>query len=440
MGVWIKQVESGSPAQRHGIEAGEKLLEINGHPIADVLDYRFYMTERRLRILLQRADGKERTVRLRKDEYEDLGLEFETYLMDRQHSCKNKCIFCFVDQMPPGMRESLYFKDDDDRLSFFFGNYITMTNLSRQEIDRIIKMRISPINISVHTTDPQLRVQMMKNPKAADSLEYIRLLCEAGIKVNTQLVLCPGINDGPYLEKSLRDLGEMYPGVQSIACVPVGLTRFREGLYPLEGYTKEGARQVIETVNAFGDQYERRLGSRLCYPADEFYLKAQWPMPDADYYGEFDQLENGVGLFASLENEIDFELQNPDGRRGSGKLCTLATGAGAGPFIQQMVDKVAGVFPDVRVQVVPIVNRYFGESITVAGLVTATDLVDQLRGKQLGDTLLIPAVMLRHEKDRFLDDQTVEEVEQALGVTVRLVENDGHDFVDALLGEKSAYE
>lgn len=435
MGVCITQVQAGSPADKCGIAAGETLLEINGHPIADVLDYRFYMMEERLHLLLCRPGGQKRRVRVRKEEYEDLGLEFATYLMDRQHACKNKCIFCFVDQMPPGMRESLYFKDDDDRLSFFFGNYITMTNLSPQEIDRIIKMRISPINISVHTTDPALRVEMMKNPRAADSLSYIQVLCRAGIKVNTQLVLCPGINDGPHLEKSLRDLGALYPGVQSIACVPVGLTRFRDGLYPLSPYSKEQARQVVETVNAWGDEFLKRCGSRICYPADEFYLQAGLPLPAPDYYGEFDQLENGVGLFASMESEIDWELQDPGGRRGNGEPCTLATGVGAGGFIQKMADKVAGAFPGVRIQVVPIVNRYFGETITVAGLITAADLIGQLSGRELGKRLLLPAVMLRHEQDRFLDDATVEEVETALGVKIRLVENDGADFVSALLGE-----
>ncbi|MBC8570941.1 DUF512 domain-containing protein [Zongyangia hominis] len=434
MAVSITQVQPGSPADRCKIAPGETLVSINGHPIADVLDYRFYMTEERLLLELER-DGRRRRVRVRKDEYEDLGLEFATYLMDRQHSCKNKCIFCFVDQMPPGMRDSLYFKDDDDRLSFFFGNYITMTNLSPQEIERIIKMRISPINISVHTTDPALRVKMMKNPRAADSLAYIERLCEAGIKVNTQLVLCPGINDGPFLEKSLRDLGGLYPGVQSIACVPVGITRFREGLYPLTTYTEAQARQVVATINAFGDDFERRYGSRICYPSDEFYLQANLPLPGPDYYGDFDQLENGVGLFASLESEIDWEINNPDGRRGTGEECTIATGVGAAPFIRRMAEKVAGAFEGVKPQVFAIENRFFGPTITVAGLVTATDLIEQLRGRSLGKRLLLPAVMLRHEQDRFLDDATVEDVETALGVEIRLIENDGADFVSALLGE-----
>ena len=297
MAVIIKGVEAGSLAARKGIRPGDTLEAINGEAIRDVLDYRFYMTDTRLELSLRR-DGAAFSVPVRKGEYDDLGLEFETYLMDRQHTCRNKCIFCFVDQLPRGLRDSLYVKDDDSRMSFLFGSYVTLTNLTEEDIRRIIKMRLSPINISVHTTDPDLRVEMLKNPKAAESLRYIPMLTQAGIRVNTQLVLCPGVNDGPALEKSLWDLAEYWPGLGSIALVPVGLTGHREGLYPLRPYTKEEARQVLDAAALFQAEMIQKHGSRIAYPADEFFLLAERPIPPAEYYEDFEQLEDGVGLWA----------------------------------------------------------------------------------------------------------------------------------------------
>ena len=280
MAVQIMAVVSSSPADKAGIRPGEKLTAINQNQIEDILDYQFYMTDKKLKIDLLDVNGAARRVTVRKDEYEELGLEFDSYLMDKQHHCKNKCIFCFVDQMPPGMRETLYFKDDDARLSFLFGNYITLTNMEQKDIDRIIKMHISPVNVSVHTMNPDLRQKMMLNPKAASSLDYLRQLAAAGIKINTQLVLCPGINDGAELVYSLKELGKLYPSVESIAAVPVGLTKYREGLFPLRPYTKEEAQEVIKTIHAFSDDFLQRKGVRMAYPADEFCLKAEMPIPD----------------------------------------------------------------------------------------------------------------------------------------------------------------
>lgn len=439
MAVRITAVVPGSPAARAGICAGWQLEAINRNEIEDVLDYQFYSTDKKLKIDLRDDAGKNRHIAVRKEEYEDLGLEFESYLMDRQHHCKNKCIFCFVDQMPPGMRETLYFKDDDARLSFLFGNYITLTNLRQKDIDRMIKMHISPVNVSVHTMDPALRQKLMGNPAAASSLDFLRQLAEAGIKINTQLVLCPGINDGEQLVRSLRELGSLYPSVESIAAVPVGLTKYREGLFPLRPYTKEEAQAVIETIHRFSEDFLAREGVRLAYPADEFFLKAQMPLPDDEYYGEFNQLENGVGLLSLLRREIADELEDWEDE-GLSRRVSLATGEAAAPFLREEIAKIKKRFPGLDCTVYEIRNEYFGEHITVAGLVTATDLIRQLKGKDLGEELLIPGVMLRHEQDKFLDDQTVEDVQRALGVSVRTVDNDGTQFLLALLGVQDGPE
>ncbi len=384
-----------------------------------------------------RKDGVGFFIRkIHKEEYEDLGLGFETYLMDKHRTCKNKCVFCFVDQMPPGMRESLYEKDDDARLSFLFGNYITLTNLEQREMDRIKKMHISPINVSVHTTNPELRVQLMKNPRAAEVLPMIQDLCSAGIQVNTQIVLCPGLNDGEELKRSLRELGALYPNVQSIACVPVGLTDYREGLFELRPYTPEGAREVIGIIHTFAEQFEREYGERICYPSDEFFLKAGLPIPQADYYGEFAQLENGVGMLALLCQEFEEALQAETGDTVKRSL-SLATGYAAYPMIVTLLNKMREKFPNTQCRVYPIQNDFFGHNITVAGLITATDLIGQLRSQPLGDRLILPTVMLRHEQDKFLDDFTVSDVEKALKVPVSVIETDGASLLDAVLCSKT---
>lgn len=432
MAVRITGVEPGTPAIRAKIVPGDTLISINGNPITDVLDYRFYMTDEVLNLLLCNQEKEVRTVLVKKDEYEDLGLEFETYLMDKQMGCRNKCIFCFVDQTPKGMRPSLYFKDDDTRMSFLFGNYTTLTNLKDGDIQRIIKMHISPINVSVHTTNPKLRVEMMGNPSAGEKLGYIKMLTDGGIKVNTQLVLCPGINDGPELERSLSDLAQLTPNLQSIAVVPVGLTKHRQGLYPLHSYTKEEAKKVIETVDRWGDHFFAQYGQRIAYASDEFYLLAQQPVPQPEFYGEFDQLEDGVGMLALMKQEFSsaLEMAGPMEIR---RRVTVATGVSAYPLLASLAQKAMEKYPGVTIHVVEIKNNFFGSQVTVAGLITGQDLVGQLSGRDLGEGVLIPSCMLRHEQDKFLDDMTIEQAEQALGVPMQTVENDGFDLLEKMV-------
>ena len=437
MAVRIDGIEPGSYAEKAGILPGEMLVSINGKEIHDVLDYRFYETERSLLLVLQNDVAGCRTVDLQKRQYDSIGLIFSSYLMDEKRTCRNKCIFCFIDQMPPGMRDTLYFKDDDSRLSFLFGNYITLTNLTERDVQRIIDMHISPINVSVHTTNPELRVKMMGNRFAGKVLEILPRLAEAGIRLNCQLVLCPGINDGEELRRSLTDLEQLLPALQSVALVPLGLTKFREGLTELSPYTKAGAAAVIDMVDEFGDRLEAQYGERVMYAADEFYLKAERPIPSPSYYGAFDQLEDGVGTMACLEEEFTFALEDAE-EDGSFAIkprkITVATGLAARDFIRKLLDEAEGRCHNLTCEVVGIVNDFFGETITVAGLVTGTDLIRQLKGRNLGDALLIPEVMLRHEGDLFLDDVSLVEVEEKLGVPVIPVRNEGQCLLDAVLG------
>lgn len=432
MPVLIAHVVPRSPGGRAGIQAGDTLLSINGHEITDVLDYRFYMTSSVLQLSLMRG-GKAFSKRIHKGEYDDLGLEFETYLMDKQIACKNKCIFCFVDQMPPGMRESLYFKDDDSRLSFLFGNYITLTNLSEKDIDRIIQMRISPVNVSVHTTDPELRVRMMKNPAAASSLGYLERLVQAGIHVNAQLVLVPGWNDGAALEKTLQDLGQLGPNLQSIACVPVGLTRYREGLPELQPFERQGALDTIAIIHRFAENMLAERGSRIARPADEFFLKAGIEPPPSDYYGDFDQLEDGLGLFSMVRDDFLAALEDDEGTPVPKMVQSVVTGMAAYPLISRLAERAMKKHPSVQIHVYPIRNTFFGEQITVAGLVTAQDILCQLAGADLGERLLFPSVMLRREKDRFLDNMTLDDLSHALGIPMLPIDNDGWELYEAMI-------
>ena len=437
MAVRITSVEPGSPARRARIHKGDTLISINGNAITDVLDYRFYMTDEHLEILLCDQEKKLRTVVVEKDEYDDLGLEFETYLMDRQMGCKNACIFCFVDQTPPGMRKSLYFKDDDTRMSFLFGNYTTLTNLKEGDIQRIIKMHISPINISIQTMNPALRVQMMKNPFAGESLKFVRMLTEGGIKINTQIVLCPGYNDGEQLEYSLSELAKLGPNVQSIAVVPVGLTRYREKLTPLRGFFPQEAVEVVKTMERWGEYFCKEYGTRTAYASDEFYILAGKDFPPYEFYEDFAQLENGVGMMTLMQHDFTQALkeaqleQSPAAHR-----CTIATGQLAYPMMQNFAERVQQAFPQVQVQVKKIRNDFWGPTITVAGLITGQDLLAQLEGLDLGSELLIPANMLRHEQDRFLDDLTLEQVQETLGVPVPPVENDAFELLARMLGSR----
>jgi putative radical SAM enzyme (TIGR03279 family) len=412
---------------------GETLTHINGTPIVDVLDYKFYSYDPRLELTLKGEDGTVRTLRVRKREGEDLGLEFETYLMDRARSCANNCIFCFVDQMPPGMRKSLYFKDDDARLSFLMGNYLTLTNLSQREIQRIIDMRISPINISVHTTDPELRAEMLQHKRAGDAIDTMRRFAQHNITMNCQIVACPGINDGPALDRTLRDLAELYPAVNSVAVVPVGVTKFREGLYPLRPYTQAQAAALIDQVGQFGAAQLAERGTRLAWCSDEFYLLAGRPLPEKSFYEDMAQLENGVGMLRLLLSQADMALDEPE----VGELVpfSVATGVSAAPFIDQILQKAKKQFPQLQGRVYPIRNRFFGETITVSGLVTGQDLIAQLKGQELGQRLLIPSNMLRSGESVFLDDVTVADVERELCVTVYPIDAEsGFDLVDAMLG------
>ena len=429
----VRRVDPRSPAHRAGVRVGDTLLEINGTPIVDVLDYKYYSYDPRLELTLLSPDGTRRTAHVRKEEGQDLGLDFETYLMDRARSCANSCIFCFVDQMPPGMRDTLYFKDDDARLSFLMGNYLTLTNLSPREVQRIIDLHISPINVSVHTTDPQLRVEMLKNKRAGESIDVMRRFAAAHITMNCQIVSCPGINDGPALDRTLGELSELYPGVASVAIVPVGVTKYREGLYPIAPYTKEQAAAVIAQVEAFGSAFLASHGTRLAWCSDEFYLLAGQPLPEKSFYEDMAQLENGVGMLRLLLSQADMALDEPE----VGELVpfSVATGVSAAPFIQQILEQATQQVPQLQGRVYPIRNCFFGETITVSGLVTGQDLIAQLKGRELGQRLLIPSNMLRSGERVFLDDVTVADVERELGVTVCPVDAEsGFDLVDAMLG------
>lgn len=435
MSVIIKSVERGSPAYKAGIKSGDNLVSIDGNEIMDVLDYRFYQDNECLTVEVIDSSGKTKTARIKKDEYEELGLEFETYLMDKKHSCRNKCVFCFIDQLPKGLRESLYFKDDDSRLSFLFGNYITLTNITEHEVERIIKMHISPINISVHTTNPDLRVKMMANKNAGKALQIIDRFNGAGIKLNCQLVLCPGYNDGEELERTLSDLSRL-ENAECIAAVPVGLTAYREGLAEIEPFNKQTAGAVLDIIDKYGDICLTKYGQRRIYGADEFYLLAEREIPEADYYGDFLQLENGVGLWSLLRSEALDALNDCDYKLEDKRSISLVTGEAAYPLIKMIADKCMGKNPLLRARVFPIKNNFFGGKINVSGLVTATDIEAQLKNENLGEELLIPSVMLRAEGDMFLDSVTVDELSKRLGVKITSVNNDGYELVDAILGIK----
>ncbi len=434
MAVIISSVEDNSYAQKAGFLSGDELISINGTEIFDVLDYRFCIQAKKLSLCALRNKEKINFNIRKSDEYADIGLEFATYLMDKQHCCKNKCIFCFVDQMPKGMRDTLYFKDDDSRLSFLFGNYITLTGLCPREIKRITDMHISPVNISVHTMNPELRVKMMKNPHAGEVLSVLNTFYEKNIEMNTQLVLCPGINDGDELMYSLTELAKLYPAVKSIAAVPVGITKYREGLYPLRTYTKDEAGQVIDIIDEFNAHFSfYHKGEILAYASDEFYILAERDLPCADYYGEFSQLDNGVGVCALLEAEFISALNEMQVKMVN-RTVTIATGDAAFSLMRKISECAENKFTGLKVNVVKIKNEFFGETVTVAGLLTGQDLKNQLKNINLGDALLIPRVSLRNEGDKFLDDITIEELSNYLNITIQPVENDGCKLLSMIVG------
>lgn len=432
MAPQITQVDKGSPAHTYGVRPGDRLVSIDGHLIRDVLDYKFYGYDSRVTLVLER-EGARLELTVEKAEGQDLGLDFETYLIDRQKGCANKCVFCFIDQLPRGMRQSLYFKDDDARLSFLMGNYITLTNLSDADVQRIIQMRLSPLNVSVHTTDPELRKLMLGNLRGGESLRHLYALAEAGITLKTQIVCCPGLNDGAQLEKTLADLSALHPAVESIAVVPVGITRHREGLYPLTPMDREKARAVVAVVEQQRQENLKKHGCAIVCGADELYLKAGLPLPGPDYYEGYSQLENGVGLMALFEEELRGALLMEEANTPAPSPCAIVCGKAAEAFMQRMTDLVRAKCPGLDCPVFGVDNDFFGHTVDVTGLVTGQDIIRQLAGKVQGRRLLVPAVMMRDGQDVFLDDTTPAQIEAALGVRLIKTEIDGGIFLDTLM-------
>lgn len=406
-------------------------MSINEHPVRDVLDYMYYASETKITLVIQDCHQNHRKIKILKDEYDDIGLEFSSFLMDQKQSCRNKCVFCFIDQMPPGMRETLYFKDDDARLSFLQGNYVTLTNMTQEDVDRIIQMKLN-MNVSVHTTNPELRCRMMQNRFAGKKLDYLWQMAHAGIQLNCQIVLCPGLNDDKELEHTLRDLGKMLPNLTSVAVVPVGLSKFRENLYPLTGFTKQTAGQAIDLIQRFQAEFLEKFGTRAVFPSDEFFLLAEREIPDADYYEDYPQYENGVGMLRSLADEFESALEDAV-YSGHPRKISIATGVSVYAFLKDLIKKVEQKFPELTCQVFCIKNDFFGESITVTGLLTAQDIISQLKDQDLGEKLLLSSSMIRKDDPVFLDDYTIQDVEKALQTRIQLVNNDGYDLLDAIL-------
>lgn len=433
----VKTVQPGSIAWELELEPGDEVLAVNGQKIEDVFDYHYLTNEEYIELSVRRADGEEWILEIEKEYEEDLGIEFESSLMDEYRSCRNHCIFCFIDQMPKGMRETLYFKDDDSRLSFLQGNYVTLTNMSDHDIDRIIKYHLAPINISFQATNPKVRCEMLNNRFAGDIFGKVQRLYEAGIEMNGQIVLCKGINDGEELERSIRDLSGYLPHLKSVSVVPVGLSRYREGLYPLEPFTREDARQVLEMVHRWQEELYPKYGLHFIHASDEWYILAEEELPGEESYDGYLQLENGVGMLRLLGTEVDEALELREGDERVRKL-TIATGVLAAPFLREYTEKIRGKYPKIKVDVIGVVNHFFGECITVSGLITGQDLREQLQGRELGDKLLIPCNMLRDGENVFLDDVTVEELEQALGVPIDVVDEPGEDLVEAVTKERTA--
>ena len=440
-GHLIEKVLPESIAAELGIEPGDRLLSIGGNQIGDIFDYQYYMEDTYVEILIEKPDGGQWLLEVDKDEDEDLGVVFDNGLMDEYRSCHNRCIFCFIDQMPPGMRETLYFKDDDSRLSFLQGNYVTLTNMSEHDLDRIIRYRLSPINISFQTMNPALRCRMLNNRFAGEALKKVDRLYEAGIAMNGQIVLCKGVNDGQELIFSIRELMRYLPHLESVSVVPVGLSRYREGLYPLEPFDREDAREVLSVISDFQKEAVERYGIHFVHASDEWYILAGQELPCAENYDRYLQLENGVGLLRLLLDEFEEameELREDNRERGMAvpqREVSIATGKLAFPYISEMSQRVMQEYPRISVHVHEIRNDFFGEKITVSGLITGQDLIAQLKGKRLGERLLLPINMLRAGEDVFLDDVTVPELEKTLQVKTDIVKSSGYDFVNAVLGK-----
>lgn len=428
----IKNVLPGSIAEELEISAGDKLLAINDQEIEDVFDYHFLANEEYLTVLIEKPDGEQWELEIEKEYEEDLGIEFEQGLMDEYRSCRNKCIFCFIDQMPKDMRETLYFKDDDSRLSFLQGNYVTLTNMSDHDIDRIVRYHLEPINVSFQTTNPELRCKMLHNRFAGEALKKVDRLYEGGITMNGQIVLCKGINDGEELERSIRDLMKYAPQLQSVSVVPVGLSKYRDGLYPLLPFTKEDAKEVLHIIHKWQKKAYEEFGIHFIHGGDEWYILAEEELPEEERYDGYLQLENGVGMLRLLMNEFEegYESLNGDERD---REVSIATGFLAYPYIQRMADRIMEKYPKSKLHVYGIRNDFFGELITVSGLITGQDLIGQLKGKALGEKLLLPCNMLRIEEQDFLDDVTLQDVKDALQVPVDIVKSSGQDFIEGVL-------
>lgn len=430
----IKSVLPGSIAEELEIETGDILLSINGCEIKDVFDYHYYVNDESLVILIQKPDGEEWELEIEKDYEEDLGIEFDQGLMDEYRSCRNKCMFCFIDQMPPGMRDTLYFKDDDARLSFLQGNYITLTNMSEEDLERIILYKLSPVNISIHTMNPELRCKMLHNRFAGEALQKVKRLYDGQIEMNSQIVLCKGINDGEELLFSVEELAKLYPYMRSLSVVPAGMTKYREGLTPLEKFSKEDARQVLDSIHNLQSKFLETLGTRFVFASDEWYINAEYPIPDEEYYEGYGQIENGVGMVRSLLDEVTEEMENREGNMVCKKV-SIATGKLAGPILKKCAEKITEKYPNISIRVYVIRNDFFGEDITVAGLITGQDLISQLKEESLGDYLLLPGTMLRSGEEVFLDDYTVDDLKKTLQIPIRIVESDGMSLVNAVVEE-----
>ena len=427
----IEAVEEGGIAAELGIEPGDRLLSIDGHEIEDIFDYQFYVEEEELLLLIEKPDGEQWELEIEKDPDEQLGITFEQGLMDDYRSCRNKCIFCFIDQMPPGMRETLYFKDDDSRLSFLQRNYITLTNMSDRAVERIVRYRLEPINISFHTTNPELRCRMLHNRFAGEALKKVDILYQGGIEMNGQIVLCKGINDGEELERSIRDLGAYLPLLRSVSVVPVGLTKYREGLCPLEPFTKEDAKKVLEVIRRWQEKFYREYGLHFIHAGDEWYLLAEEEVPGEEQYDGYLQLENGVGMLRLLLNEFEEGYAKLETAAVQGEI-SIATGKLAYPYIRRMAERMEEKYPGLCIHVYQIRNDFFGEKITVSGLITGQDIISQLKEQNLGSCLLLPCRMMKADEDVFLDDYTVKDVSEALQVRIDIVKSSGQDLIDSI--------
>lgn len=432
----VKSLMPGGIGEELGIEPGDKLLAINGNEIQDVFDYYYYEESEQLLLLIEKPDGEEWELEIEKDEDESLGIEFDQSLMDEYRSCRNKCMFCFIDQMPKGMRETLYFKDDDSRLSFLQGNYITLTNMSDHDVERIVKYRLEPINISFQTTNPELRCKMLHNRFAGEALKKVDILYRGQIEMNGQIVLCKGVNDGEELERTIRDLTGYLPYLKSVSIVPVGLTKYRDGLYPMEPFTKEDAREVLSVIHRWQEKIYQEHGIHMIHAGDEWYVLAEEEVPEEERYDGYLQLENGVGMMRLLFNEVQEALSAVTGDERQREI-SLATGRLMYPYIGKILEEIRKKFPNITTHLYAIRNDFFGERITVSGLITGQDLTGQLKGQPLGERLLLPCNMLKIGEPVFLDDFTLEEVENSLQVKTDIVKSSGQDLLDAVIG---AYE